>query len=506
MSIEPNNPQPTDQDNTKIGVDEWVSQVDRRQRRRTGLWGAIANNWEALPLNARIALAALLLILAPLVTNTVPVLNLLGISSNDFMVRVGATFLAFSILAIGLNVVVGYAGLLDLGYIAFFGLAGYGYAYLSSDFVGDGIHLPSIVTIPLVVLLTGLIGWLLGALSIRLSGDYLAIVTLGFGLVFVQLTTTLTRVELFWLDQPVDLTRGPNGINNLDEIAFFGYELKSTLEYYYLFLILLGLSVLVVHRINQSRLGRAWRAMREDELAAEVMGMPTRNLKLIAFAIGAALAALTGTVFAAWQGNVVPVRYNTLALINLYAMIVLGGLGSLPGVIFGAFIFTVLPEILRNVEAAGFLFYTGMIISLIWWLKLSKRLVAVLGGTVIGGILLKLAVNAAWPGIDAGIMATPGSLLNRWVQWWLIIPDDFRTIGNIVVGCAILTLLFTILVRNSWRWVLLSVSLYLLAFSWETRLAAEPAVTRILVLGTTLVVLMITRPQGLLGKLRVQIV
>jgi ABC-type branched-subunit amino acid transport system permease subunit len=317
---------------------------------------------------------------------------------------------------------------------------------------------------------------------------------------------TLTRVNLFWLDRPVDLTRGPNGINDLDEIALFGYEFKSNLEYYFLFLVLLGLVVLVVHHLNQSRLGRAWRAMREDELAAEVMGMPTRHLKLLAFAIGAAIAALTGAVFAAWQGNVVPVRYDVLALINLYAMIVLGGLGSLSGAIIGAFIFTSLPELLRSVEAAGFLFYVGGLIGLVGWLKPSWRLVAVLGGTIGGGLLLKFSVNMVWPGVDVGAAPAAGSLINQWVQSWLIIPSDFQTSGNIAIVAAILALFLTLLIKNPWRWASLGVTIYLLAFAWETRLATEPAVTRILVLGTTLVVLMITRPQGLLGKLRGSIV
>jgi branched-chain amino acid transport system permease protein len=498
--------QPIPTDELRIGADEWVAQVEQRRRQRTGMWGAIANRWEAIPLVGRVGLVALLLILAPILTNTQPVLALLGISSNDFIIRVGATFLAFGILAIGLNVVVGYAGLLDLGYVAFFGLAGYAYAYLSSDFISGGVHVPSIISLPLIIAFTALVGWFLGSLSIRLYGDYLAIVTLGFGLLFVQLTTTLTRVEFFWLDHPVDLTRGPNGINNLDRINLFGYEFRSSIEYYYLFLALLGLVVLIVYHLNQSRLGRAWRAMREDELAAEVMGMPTRRLKLMAFAIGAAIAALTGAVFVAWQGNVVPTRYGVLALINLYAMIVLGGLGSLPGVIIGAFVFTVLPEVLRSVELASSLFYAGMLIGLIWWLKSWLRLALVLGGAIAGALLLKLLVNLVWPWLDTGAAPAAGFFLNQWVQSLLVMPPDIVTIGNIAIGLATLTLLLTVSMRGSWRWVVLAVAIYLLAFAWETRLATEPAVTRILVVGISLVILMVTRPQGLLGKLRVEIV
>jgi ABC-type branched-subunit amino acid transport system permease subunit len=247
--------------------------------------------------------------------------------------------------------------------------------------------------------------------------------------------------------------------------------------------------------------------MREDELAAEVMGMPTRRLKLMAFAIGAAIAALTGTVFAAWQGNVVPTRYGVLALINLYAMIVLGGLGSLSGAVLGAFVFTTLPELLRSVELASFLFYGGMLLGLIWWLRPWQRLVAIVGGTIAGAILIKLWVNLAWPWLDTGAAPAAGSFLNRWVQSLLVIPPDVLTTGNVAIGLAVGALLLTVSLKDRpWRWVLLSLATYLLAFAWETRLATEPAVTRILVVGISLVVLMVTRPQGLLGKLRVEIV
>ncbi len=508
-------------DSPRIGVDEWVAQADERKQARSGFWGTIANRWETIPVFWRIGFVAFILILAPIVTNTTPVLSLLDISNNDFMVRVGATFLAFSILAIGLNVVVGYAGLLDLGYVAFFGLASYGYAYLSSDFIGAGVHVPYFISIPVVVAFTALVGYLLGSLAIRLYGDYLAIVTLGFGLLFFQLAQTLTRVRFFWLERPVDLTRGPNGINNLDAIPLitsrieesiaygyiylFGSTFTPTIKYYFLFLIMLGLVVLVVHHMNQSRLGRGWRAMREDDLAAEVMGIPVRHLKLMAFATGAGIAALAGATFAAWQGNVVPIRYNVLALINLYAMVVLGGLGSLPGVIIGAFIYTLLPEILRNVVYATTLFYVGGLIGLVAWLEPSKRLVMVLGGTFLAGLLLKFLVNLLWPGFDTGVAPTEGFFLNQWAQSWLIIPANFTTAGNLAIGAGIAALLATVSIKNWWRYVFLGLTIYLFGFAWETRLAVEPSVTRILVVGASLVVLMITRPQGLLGKLRVEI-
>ena len=495
-----------------IGSDEWVAQVEQRRRRRAGIWGRLTTTWQAIPAGGRVGLVILLLLVTPVITGTPLALELLGIANNDFIVRIGTTFLAFSVLTVGLTVVVGYAGLLDLGYIAFYGIGGYAYAYLASDFLStlhvaeNGVHLPSVVGVPLIIALTALIGWLLGSASIRLVGDYLAIVTLGFGLLFVQLATSLTRVKLFWLDRSVDLTRGPNGINGLDNISLFGYEFKSTLQYYYLFLILTGIVVLIVYHLNHSRIGRAWRAMREDQLATEVMGMPVRRLKLMAFAMGAGIAALAGSVQAAWQGNVAPNRYSALTLIDLYAMIVLGGTGSLPGALLGAFAFTALPEILRNVQVASFLFYIGLVAALFWWLKPAWRFVAVVAGTLIGGLILKGIVNMLWPAFDTRVAPAAGSFLNRWVQTWLVLPENAKLYGNLAIGVAVLLLLLATMSKGRRRLPLLAVALYTLIFAWETRLVVEPAVTRILFVGTTLVVFMIVRPEGLLGKPRVTVV
>jgi branched-chain amino acid transport system permease protein len=503
-----------------IGSDEWVAQVEGRVKRREGFFGSIANGWERLPAAARYGLVSLLLLVLPLISGTQPVLDTFGITNNDAILRIGARFLVFAILAIGLNVVVGYAGLLDLGYVAFYGIAGYLYAYLSSDFVQigavvpNGLATPSWLSVPLIMGITASIGYLLGSVSLRLTGDYLAIVTLGFGQVFVLLARTATRVQLPWVDHTIDFTRGPNGINRLDNISLFGYNFESTLQYYYLFFALLIIVFVVVNHLNQSRIGRAWRAMREDELAAEVMGMPTRSLKLLAFALGAGIAALAGAVDAAWQTNVVPEpRYSVLTLINLYAMVVLGGTGSLPGVVIGAFIFTVLPEALRNVEFAGILFYSAALIGLYSWLKPWQRFAAVFGGTIIVGYVLKFIAGWLWPSLDSACRTlaspcpTPGSALNQIVQGWLIIPENFQIVGNVVTILAVFVLLVTLLVKRPlYRWLLAGLVIYMFAFAWETRLAVEPAATRILVVGASLVVLMIVRPQGLLGNAEVRVV
>jgi ABC-type branched-subunit amino acid transport system permease subunit len=505
-TMQPSNPQ------VRVGTDEWVAQVEGRRQGRKGLWGALGRGWESIPLGVRYGVVIGLIALLPWLTGLPPVLDLLNVTDNAFVVRTVAGFLVAAMLAIGLNVVVGYAGLLDLGYVAFYGIAGYSYAYLSSNFVtlGDawpeGIHLPTLLSLPLIVLFTALVGWLIGVVSMRLVGDYLAIITLGFGQVFIQLLLTATRVQLPGMERAVDLTRGPNGINDLDRLSFFGFTFSTTLHYYYLFLFLLILIYVAVDHLNHSRLGRAWRAMREDDLAAEAMGMPTRRLKLLAFAIGAAIAALAGVVDAAWQGNVVPnPRYSIVTLINLYGMVVLGGIGSLPGVVLGAFIFTILPEVLRNIAIAGLLFYAAGLIGLWGWLRPWRRFLAVVGGTILIGALLKLAVIALWPGFQPG--APPaGSWLNELVQRWLIIPAEYTVAGNVAVVAALLLLLATLLVRGRWHALLLGLTIYTFAFAWETRLASEPAATRILIVGATLVVLMIVRPQGLLGKQEVRVV
>lgn len=502
-------PRPDPQEE-RIGTDEWVAQADERRRERTGALGRIVAGWERIPLGGRYGLVLALLIAAPFATGWQPFLDLIGSTNNAFMLTVGARFLVFALLAIGLNVVVGYTGLLDLGYTAFYGIAGYLYAYSASSFVQtgslDGLHLPSLVAVPLIVLVTAGVGWLIGSVSLRLSGDYLAIVTLGFGQVFVQLALTSTRVPVFWRDRPVNFTRGPNGINRLDDISLFGVTFDTTIEYYYLLLALVALVYLAIYRINGSRIGRAWRAIRDDELAAEVMGIPTGRMKLLAFAIGAAIAALAGSVDAAWQGSVVPVpRYSVLTLINLYAMVVLGGIGSLAGVVLGAFIFTVLPEVLRSIALASLFFYGFGLVGL-WAVLRARRFAMVVGGTILGGLVLKLIavlVQPGWGGADLDA----GSWLNRLVQSWLILPENVRVAGNIVTVLAIAVLLAAVLLRRRvWAFhALLGVGLYLFAFAWETRLAVEPSATRILIIGVTLVVLMIARPQGLLGKPEVRI-
>jgi branched-chain amino acid transport system permease protein len=206
--------------------------------------------------------------------------------------------------------------------------------------------------IPLGAGLAGLFGVLLGAPTLKLRGDYLAIVTLGFG--------EIIRVFMNNLDNPVNITNGPKGLGQIDAMTVMGHplsrkldlgfiELPGVTQYYYLFLLVVLVSALICYRLENSRIGRAWMAIREDEIAAKAMGLNTRNLKLMAFGMGAAFGGVAGVLFSSFQGFVSPESFSLMESVMIVAMVVLGGLGHLPGVILGAVLLSALPEVLRYV-------------------------------------------------------------------------------------------------------------------------------------------------------------
>ncbi len=278
-------------------------------------------------------------------------------------VRIADTALLYVLLALGLNIVVGYAGLLDLGFVAFYAIGAYMFGLLASPHLTDnfaaiaamfpeGLHMPLWVVIPAAAALAGVFGILLGAPTLKLRGDYLAIVTLGFG--------EIIRVFLNNLDHPVNITNGPKGLNQIDTIKFFGlnlgkptelfgFEIASVTLYYYLFLALVAVSIVICHRLQVSRIGRAWMAIREDEIAAKAMGINTRNMKLLAFGMGATFGGVSGSMFASFQQFVSPESFSLMESVMIVAMVVLGGIGHLPGVILGAVLLSALPEVLRYV-------------------------------------------------------------------------------------------------------------------------------------------------------------
>ena len=278
----------------------------------------------------------------------------------------GVRMLAFAalyvMLALGLNIVVGFAGLLDLGYIAFYAVGAYTYALLASPHLTDhfpalaamfpqGLHNPIWAVIPLGAAVAAFFGVILGAPVLKLRGDYLAIVTLGFG--------EIIRIFLNNLNAPLNFTNGPQGITLIDPITIggvslgkthtvLGISLSSVHLYYYLFLVLTILSIAVCINLQNSRLGRAWMAIREDDIAAKAMGINVRNVKLLAFALGATFGGVSGSMFAAFQGFVSPESFSLMESIIVLSMIVLGGLGHIPGVILGAVLLAVFPELLRH--------------------------------------------------------------------------------------------------------------------------------------------------------------
>lgn len=278
-------------------------------------------------------------------------------------VRIIDLALLYVLLALGLNIVVGYAGLLDLGYVAFYAVGSYLFALMASPHLSEnfeafraafptGLHSPLWIVIPLAAGVAALFGVALGAPTLKLRGDYLAIVTLGFG--------EIIRVFLNNLEHPVNVTNGPRGIGQIDSFRFFGidlgrplqigeYTLPSVTLYYYLFLALVVLSVVICYRLEQSRIGRAWMAIREDEIAAKAMGINTRNLKLLAFGMGATFGGVAGAMFASFQGFVSPESFSLQESVMIVAMVVLGGIGHIPGVILGALMLAALPEVLRYV-------------------------------------------------------------------------------------------------------------------------------------------------------------
>jgi branched-chain amino acid transport system permease protein len=291
------------------------------------------------------------------------VLPLILQSFGNAWVRIADIALLYVLLALGLNIVVGYAGLLDLGYVAFYAVGAYLFGLLASPHLADnfaafaamfpdGLHTSLWLVIPAAALVAAFFGALLGAPTLKLRGDYLAIVTLGFG--------EIIRIFLNNLDHPVNLTNGPKGIGQIDSVKIFGLDLGKRLElfgfdissvtlYYYLFLALVLVSIVICYRLQDSRIGRAWMAIREDEIAAKAMGINTRNLKLLAFGMGASFGGVSGAMFGAFQGFVSPESFSLMESVMIVAMVVLGGIGHLPGVILGAVLLSALPEVLRYV-------------------------------------------------------------------------------------------------------------------------------------------------------------
>ena len=261
-------------------------------------------------------------------------------SFNGYYLEVATQVGIFAALALGLNIVVGLAGLLDLGYVAFFAVGAYSWAIVGSPhgnvIFGGGFPLPPAMFYVFLVVglvVAALTGILLGLPVLRLRGDYLAIVTLGFGEVI--------RVLANNLDKPINITNGPKGLTPIGRPPLPGF-IEYNQGFYFLVLLIVVVVVLVNRRLEDSHIGRAWEAMREDELAAQAMGVPLVRSKLLAFACGASFAGVMGVVFSAKQLFINPESFTFLESIGVLAMVILGGMGSIPGAVVGATVVTVL--------------------------------------------------------------------------------------------------------------------------------------------------------------------
>jgi branched-chain amino acid transport system permease protein len=477
--------EPVEPRDPSIGVDEWVARSDQRREYAPGWRGDLQRRSERIGWWPKLAVAAVIGALIP------------QLGLNDFQLQVGINALLLALLALGLNVPVGWAGLLDLGYIAFYGFGAYGFALLSSNQLSSaGIHLPAYASIPAVMVGAAILGLLVGLPSRRLIGDYLAIVTLFFGEAFVEFTNNVAPTKL----------GGPNGIFGLDAIRGFGSQITSNEGYFYLLLILVVLTLIVLHMLDRSRLGRAWRAVREDPLAASAMTIPVNRVKLMAFMFGAMTAAMAGTIFASQQTSVFPTDFDTPFLILIYAGLILGGAGSLGGAVLGGVLITiVLDGFLRSPTEAGYIFYGVILLTMIVKLRPWRVLGAVLAGIVAFGF----AAHAIASAISHAAVAS-GPQSSGWtadaLRHWVIVPANSTLFGNIGFVVLLCLLIALVQLRGVRRLIVLVPTVYLAACVWEARLVAQPSITRQILLGAILIVMMNARPQGLLGSRRVEVV
>jgi len=467
-----------------IGSDEWVSrQSDRREYLPSWL-GTAERAAQRIGWWPRLAAAGLAAAALPL------------IGLGGFQLQVGIDTMVIALLAVGLNIVVGWTGMLDLGYVAFFGFGAYGYALLSSAKIGShGIHLASYLSLPAVIIGAGILGLLVGWPSRRLIGDYLAIVTLFFGEAFVEFTNNVAPGVL----------GGPNGIVSVDTIRFPGVAILSNEGYYFLLVIALIATMAVMRLLENSRTGRAWRAVREDPLAAAAMTISVNKVRLMAFAFGAMIAALAGTLFAAQQISVFPTDFDTPILIVIYAALILGGAGSIAGAATGAVVLMVIYDgILRNGTYSGYVFYGLVLLTLVARLRPWRRLGVVLAATAALGFAahaIAAAASSSWVATGPQSTGWIASALRDWV----IVPANPAVPGNWGYVLLICLLIALVQAKGRWRTILLVPTLYLASFVWETRLVVEATgITRQIMIGAILVVMMIARPQGLLGTRRVE--
>jgi branched-chain amino acid transport system permease protein len=354
--LPPAAPEPVDGvDGPRVGVDEWVARVDERRAAQKGLSGLVARVWERVPAPGRIVLLLGPFAIFPFVTN----------EGNIF--RYGLITLIYALLAMGLNVVVGFSGLLDLGYVAFYAMGAYTAAWFASPHFSEsikhfhfgavgvnesagGIHISIWIILILAAIFTAIVGVIIGLPTLRLRGDYLAIVTLGFGEIMPQIARN--GDNLFGQN----LTNGPQGINPIDppgfgdtvhnatglpadyltfNSTFLGHDVSNVELFFWTALVLVLFTVFCSVRLRDSRIGRAWIAIREDETAAAAMGVPLMRTKTWAYAAGAFFGGIAGAYYASFKSGTFPDDFFFNISIFILCMVILGGMGNIWGVIIG---------------------------------------------------------------------------------------------------------------------------------------------------------------------------
>jgi ABC-type branched-subunit amino acid transport system permease subunit len=469
-----------------IGVDEWVAQSGDRHDQGTGWRRLMGRLDQRLGWWQRLGLA----VFAGLIFGQ--------LSLNVNIETVAVNSLVYAILALGLNIAVGWAGLLDLGYVAFFGFGAYGYAIFSSTALGSGgsggVHLAALESVPIVLVAAGLLGALIGLMALRVSGDYLAIVTLFVGQAFMEIVNNVDPGTL----------GGVNGLYGLDPFHGFSGQIVTPHGYYYAALVITVLLMAGLHMLDNSRTGRAWRAVREDPLAAQAMTIPVGALKVMAISFGAIVGALAGTIFAAQQDNVFPTNFTANILILIYACLVLGGSGSIAGAVLGGIVVTVGEQMVSSPTDAGYLFYGLILVAIVTRVRPWRMLGAVLAGVVALGLAARAIVGAISSSAVAG---SPGSTgwIGSVVKHYVIVPSSPAGYGNVLYIVLICMVIAVVRLQGSRRLLALVPTVYVAACCWEARLIVNPSITAQILIGAVLIATMAARPEGLLGSKRLEV-
>ena len=269
-------------------------------------------------------------------------------SSNPYLLRTSIIVLLYVVLALSLNLVLGFAGQLSIGHSAFYAVGAYTTAILTVSF-----KVPFAVAFILSAVIAGIFGLLLGIPTLRLNGDYLAITTIGFGEI-------LRLVLINW----TSFTKGPAGIPGIPSPSILGVAIKTNIGFFYMGLVMVVITVFISIRLLNSRLGRGLIAVKDDEIAAEAMGINPTYLKILAFVLGAAIAGMAGSFFASFIHYVNPDNFNYMESVVMLTMVVLGGVGSIPGVIVGAAILAILPEALRDISSYRYAIYGLLLVMM----------------------------------------------------------------------------------------------------------------------------------------------